>query len=242
MTYNLVAVDVEDWFHILDIDAAPDLAEWGRLESRVERNVRTILDEFEAAGAKGTFFYIGWVAERFPELIRETQRRGHEIACHGYAHQLVRSQSQAEFAADIRKAKRILEDLTGAPVCGYRAPGFSITAATPWAFDEIAAAGFEYDSSVFPGAHGHGGLRNAPLAPHWLTTAHGNIFEFPSSVVPILGQQIAFFGGGYLRLFPYWLVEAMARLIIGPGRPVIYYLHPREVDPGHPRLPMSPVR
>jgi polysaccharide deacetylase family protein (PEP-CTERM system associated) len=239
---NLVTIDVEDWYHILDIEGAPDVEGWARLEGRVEANLRRILDEFDAAGAHGTFFFLGWIGERFPGLVRETRDRGHEVACHGHVHQLVHSQTRAAFAADIRRAKATLEAAAGVAVNGYRAPGFSITRDTPWAFDEIAAAGFVYDSSVFPGTHGHGGLRAAPPDPHRLQTAHGELFEFPQSVVPVLSRPIAFFGGGYLRLFPYPLIAAMAGRVRAAGRPVVYYLHPREIDPAHPRLPMSRLR
>jgi polysaccharide deacetylase family protein (PEP-CTERM system associated) len=140
------------------------------------------------------------------------------------------------------RAKRILEDITGRAVEGYRAPGFSITTATPWAFDELSAAGFRYDSSVFPAARGHGGIENAELRPHFINTKTGPMVEFPISVAPIMSRRLCFFGGGYLRLFPYPLIHRMTRVVNGDGRPVIYYVHPREIDPSHPRLPMGLVR
>lgn len=239
---NILSVDVEDWFHILELESTPDVSRWSSLESRVERNFHVLLDTFGQADVKVTCFFLGWVAERFPHLVREAANRGHEVASHGQAHQLIYTQTRAEFAADIRRAKHVLEDITGQYVEGYRAPGFSITTATPWAFEELSAAGFRYDSSVFPAARGHGGIENAELRPHLVKTETGRLIEFPISVAPILSRRMCFFGGGYLRLFPYPLIHRMTRAVNDDGRPVIYYVHPREVDPSHPRLPMGLVR
>ena len=239
---NILTVDVEDWFHILEVVGTPDLAAWDQLESRVERSFPRLLDLFAEAGVRVTCFFLGWVAERHPALVRRALAEGHEVACHGYAHQLVYTQTPAEFAADLERAKAILEDACGEEVLGYRAPGFSITPATPWAFEEIKAAGFRYDSSVFPGPRGHGGLPGAPLAPYAIETSRGPLQELPVSVVGIGPRRLCFFGGGYLRLTPYPLIRAMSRLVNLRGRPVIYYVHPREVDRGHPRLPMGRLR
>ena len=189
-----------------------------------------------------TCFFLGWVAERRPELVREAASRGHEIASHGHLHQLIYTQSREQFGADLRKSKAVIEDISGTEVRGYRAPGFSIVHDTPWALDEVAAAGFGYDSSIFPATRGHGGLTGAHTKPHVLATEGGPLLEFPISVVPVMGRRICFFGGGYLRLFPYPLIRRMAQRVNRAGLPVIYYLHPREIDPGQPRLPMSRSR
>ena len=199
---NILSIDVEDWFHILEVDSIPDLAEWDRQEERVKSNFTRLLDIVESAGVRATCFFLGYIAEKNPELVTETARRGHEIASHGYSHQLVYTQTPTAFYDDIRKTKDILEDTINAEIRGYRAPGFSITQDTVWAFSELARAGYRYDSSVFPASRAHGGLKNAPLAPHIVETSHGDLVEFPISVVQILNKRICFFGGGYLRFFP----------------------------------------
>jgi polysaccharide deacetylase family protein (PEP-CTERM system associated) len=239
---NVMSVDVEDWFHILELDTTPDISAWNDQESRVCANTRTLLDLFDAAGAKVTCFFLGWTAERFPGLVREVRARGHEIACHGYAHQLVYTQTPQQFFEDITRAKAIIESIAGEAVLGYRAPGFSIVAETPWAFDQIARAGYRYDSSVFPSVRGHGGINSARMDPHKIATKHGPLWEFPVSVAEVMGRRVCFFGGGYLRLFPYFLIRYMARKVNQSGRPVTYYVHPREIDPIHPRIRMAAVR
>jgi len=239
---NILSIDVEDWFHILEVESAPAAQQWDTLESRVERNFLSLLDEIDDAQASVSCFFLGWVAERYPHLVREASARGHEVASHGYAHQLVYCQSPAEFSEDIKRSKEILEDILGAPVLGYRAPGFSITRDTSWAFDEIAAAGFKYDSSVFPASRGHGGMEGGELAPYWMETNAGPLLEIPVSVIPVLGQRICAFGGGYLRLAPYAVIDRLSRAVNKSGRPVIYYLHPREIDPDHPRIDMGMLR
>ena len=239
---NILSIDVEEWFHILELDTSPDIDEWQNLESRVERSFLSLLDELDEADSRATCFFLGWVAERYPGLVRAAAERGHEIASHGYSHQLVYTQSRQEFATDIRRGKAILEDIAGVEVAGYRAPGFSITLETPWAYDEIAAAGFRYDSSVFPANRGHGGIRDGNMSPYWIDTASGPLLEMPVTVVPLLGQRVCVFGGGYLRLAPYRVIDWLSRTVNKAGRPVIYYLHPREVDPDHPRIRMGLVR
>ena len=235
---NILSVDVEEWFHILDIEGLPDTDAWAKLEPRVDTNFRRMLDTFDTHGVRVTAFFLGWVAERYPDLVRETARRGHEISSHGQNHQLIYGQTPQEFAADIRRSRSLLQDLSGQPVNGYRAPGFSIVPSTAWAFDEIRGAGFTYDSSIFPAARGHGGLAKAISTPHVIQTANGHLLEFPIPIIPVMGRRVCFFGGGYLRLFPYVLIKRMAARVNAAGQPVVYYVHPREIDPSHPRLPM----
>lgn len=242
MQKSVFSVDVEEWFHILDVPSTPALAEWAAQPSRVEASFRSMLDVFAEKKVHTTLFFLAWVVERYPHLVREAVAGEHEIASHGYAHELVYRQDQATFSADITKAKNIIEQAAGVAVRGYRAPGFSVTSETPWFFDAVAEAGYTYDSSVFPGERGHGGLPGALAVPHLVPTAHGNLVEFPISLSSMLGKPMYFFGGGYLRFFPYSLMLSKAKSVLKEERPVVFYLHPREVDPEHPRLPMSAKR
>ena len=241
MQTSIFSVDVEDWFHILDVPSAPPISEWASLPSRVEMNFTRLLDLFDEKNVSVTCFFLGWVGEKFPHLVKEAASRGHEVASHGYGHRLVFEQTRQEFAADVRRARVLLEDIVGAPVRGYRAPGFSTTEQTPWFFDVLAEAGHEYDSSVFPAPRGHGGLRGGRREPHHLG-ADDKLTEVPITVADLMGKPMCFFGGGYLRLFPYWLIRRMSKRVLAEGRPVVFYVHPREIDPSHPRLPMSRKR
>jgi len=237
----LFTVDVEDWFHIPGSPKGQNVAEWKSLPSYVSKNFRIMLEIFAAKKVRVTCFFLGWVAEHFPELVQEAWNQGHEIACHGYSHDLVYEMTPEEFLDDIRKAKLIIENITGSPVLGYRAPCFSITKDTPWFFDKLLQAGYQFDSSVFPGAHRFGGLKTSNWDPSEIDTASGRIAEFPITVARAVGRPMCFFGGGYLRLFPYPLIKKMGMQVLQEGRPVIFYAHPREIDPSHPRLPMNPM-
>jgi polysaccharide deacetylase family protein (PEP-CTERM system associated) len=239
---SIFSVDVEDWFHILDVASAPPLPVWHALPSRVEHNFFRLLDLFSAHRARVTCFFLGWVGERFPHLVREAAARGHEIASHGYAHRLVYQMSRDQFIEDASHSRRLLEDIAGCPIAGYRSAGFSVTAETHWFFDALAEAGYVYDSSVFPAPRGHGGLLHGRREPHRLVSGGSSILEFPITIADFAGKPMCFFGGGYLRLFPYALIRRMARQVLAEGRPVIFYIHPREIDPDHPRLPMSVPR
>lgn len=238
-TQDVFTIDVEDWFHILEVRGAPDIAAWDSLPTRLEANFRTLLDLLAGCNVKATCFALGWVARRFPRLLREAADQGHDIASHGYGHQVVRGLSRAQFREDIRTAKSVIEDATGRPAHGYRAPGFSITRDTPWAFEEIIEAGYIFDSSVFPARHGHGGIAEAPRHPHIIQCSAGRLIEFPVTIRNTLFGPRCYFGGGYLRLSPLWVVLAMAKRVRSDQRGVIWYIHPREIDPGHPRLQMS---
>ena len=239
---NILSVDVEDWFHILELGSTPKTNEWQNLESRVERNFYFLLDLFDHTNAKATFFFLGWIAEHYPDLVKEAYLRGHEVASHGYSHRLIYSQSIEEFEIDVRKSKYILENIIGQPILGYRAPGFSIIKETKWAFRILAKVGYRYDSSIFPATRGHGGIIGENVFPHEIKTENGRIKEFPITVASVLKKKICFFGGGYLRIFPYVIIRHFAKVVNKEGRPVIYYLHPREIDPQHPRLQMGWVR
>ncbi|HEV2424408.1 MAG TPA: XrtA system polysaccharide deacetylase [Terriglobia bacterium] len=239
---SVFSVDVEDWFHILDLKSAPAVAEWAALPSRVEKNFMKLLDLFSEAGSTVTCFFLGWVGERFPHLVREAHRRGHEIASHGYAHRLVFELKREEFFEDALVSRKILEDLTGEPVIGYRAAGFSITEDTGWFAEKLIEAGYLYDSSVFPAARQHGGMKGGCHAPCFIGEPSKDLLEFPMTVGSLLGLRFCFCGGGYLRLFPLAFIRRMANRVLAEGRPVIFYVHPREIDPVHPRLSMPFVR
>lgn len=241
MQTSIFSVDVEDWFHILDLPSTPPISEWAGLPSHVEKNFTRLLDIFSECKVQVTCFFLGWIGEHYPQLVKEAAARGHEVASHGYGHQLVFKQSRDQFYEDVRHARLLLEDIAGAPVSGYRAPGFSTTEETPWFFDTLTDAGYQYDSSVFPATRAHGGLRESRREPHRLGSGDG-IVELPISVADMMGKPICFFGGGYLRLFPYWLIRKKAHEVLAEGRPVVFYIHPREIDPAQPRLPMSRKR
>lgn len=236
----IFSVDVEDWFHLLDVPAAPDISSWASLPSRVEENFLRLLDLFSEQDCRVTCFFLAWIAERFPHLVREAVARGHEIASHGYSHQLAYTMTPRAFRADITRSRMLLEDISGNPVLGYRAPGFSSTGQIPWFFSEVAAAGYLYDSSVFPAQRGHGGNPNSDLGPYMLEEEM--LIELPASIAEVGPTRMCFFGGGYLRLFPYKIIQRMGKQVIDDGRPLIFYIHPREIDPEHPRIPMSAIR
>ena len=235
----IFSVDVEDWFHILDLPHNPDISEWDRLPSLVEKNLITLLDLFDSKGVKVTCFFLGWVAEKFPRLVKEASSRGHEIASHGYTHQLLFEMTPQAFFEDALKSKHMLEDIIGQPIYGYRASGFSVTEKTPFFFEELTRAGYRYSSSIWPGIRGHGGMQTNQFAPHYIRDNSSSIIEFPISLEKIFGLPICFFGGGYLRLFPFSLIQMMSHKVLKDNRPVIFYVHPREIDPNHPRLSMN---
>lgn len=235
-------IDVEDWFHILDTDAAPEISRWHTLEARVDRNLETLLELLDETGVRATMFWLGWLAERHPELVRRCHDAGHEIASHGYGHVLAFRVGEAAFFQDIDRAKKLIEDVAGAPITGFRAPGFGITNETSWAFDAIKRAGYQYDSSVFPLPRGHGGMAGATLGPHWIETKHGALAELPMSAVEVLGRRLNLFGGGYLRLAPRPFIRWGIARLERSEQPLVVYIHPREIDPEQPRLPLPWLR
>ena len=200
---SIFSIDVEDWFNLSGTGFEPPPSEWDRLESRIERNLHTLLELLAAAGGTATCFVVGYFAKRFPHLIREAAAAGHEIASHSYFHRLVYEMSADEFYQDVLATRKLLEDVSGQAVRGFRAPAFSVTRQTPWFFEKLVEAGYRYNSSVFPAPHQTGGLATDRLAPHRLETPAGALTEFPITAVRVLGRPMCFFGGGYLRLFPY---------------------------------------
>jgi polysaccharide deacetylase family protein (PEP-CTERM system associated) len=239
---NGLSVDVEDWFHVGAFEDVIARESWAGLADRVERNLNAILDLFDEAGVKATFFTLGWVAQRHGALLREVARRGHEVASHGWDHQRVFKLGRAAFAADIERARQAIEDQTGVRVTGYRAPSFSIDRRTPWAFTELAERGYLYSSSVAPIAHDHYGWPEAPRFA-FRPLPSSPLIEIPVTTALFAGKRLAAGGGGFFRVLPYafsrWAIRQVNRR---EGRPAIFYFHPWEIDPEQPRVTQAPLR
>ena len=241
MIRNALTVDVEDYFHVSAFADSISRSDWSKHTLRVELNTQRLLDLFDEHRVRATFFVLGWVAERVTGLVREIASRGHEVACHGYSHQLVYEQSEAVFREETLRSKMLLEDVIQSPVRGYRAASYSITKRSLWALDILAEAGFEYDSSIFPVHHDRYGIPDAPKYPYRLTTPHErSLIEFPLSTASFLGYRLPMAGGGYFRLYPYPLTRAGLRQINSRAhKPFIFYLHPWEIDADQPRIQAS---
>lgn len=231
---NLLTIDVEDWFHTSALESYISREQWDAQESRIERNLIQLLDVLHQREIKATFFILGWVAARYPQLVKDIAAAGHEIASHGWRHQLIYHLDPTTFQDYTRRAKQLLEDITGQEVLGYRATSFSVVKKTLWALDIIKEAGFRYDSSIFPIRH-HDlyGMADVPRFPF----RHDNgLLEIPPSTVTVGGKNIPFGGGGYFRLYPYPLTKAMIKAVNRQGYPAVIYLHPWELDPECPKL------
>lgn len=236
---NAMTVDVEEYFHVTAVQEVLPPSRWPSLESRVEASMARVLDLLAARGVRATCFILGWVAQRHPALVRRIVDAGHEVASHGFAHQLVYQQSPAEFRDDVSRAKALLEDLGGEPVRGYRAPTFSITRRSLWALDVLAEVGYTYDASIFPVRHDRYGIAGAPRHVHVRDAGSRRIAEWPGSTVRVGGVNLAFAGGGYFRLLPYPVVRwALRRLNQAERQPAIFYVHPWEFDERQPRQPL----
>ncbi|MBU1479799.1 MAG: DUF3473 domain-containing protein [Gammaproteobacteria bacterium] len=231
---NALTVDVEDYFHVAAFEKQITPADWQDMTPRVDRNTRVLLDQFDRNNAKATFFFLGWVAERFPDLVKEVQRRGHEVASHGFSHTRVHQQTPVEFRDDVVKAKDILEQLIGEPVIGYRAPSFSINKQSEWAFEILKDIGHVYSSSTYPIKHDLYGVPDWPQQPYMRPEG---IWEIPMPTLTMFGRQLPIAGGGYFRLMPYWLSSKLISKFIQEDRmPYMFYFHPWEVDPDQPRV------
>lgn len=235
---NALTVDVEDYFHVSALAPSIDRGSWGSRESRVVGNTHRLLDLFGQFGVHGTFFVLGWVAERHPQLVTDIAEAGHEVACHGFSHRLVYEQSPDEFREETQRSKKLLEDAIGGPVLGYRAASYSIVRRSLWALDILAEAGFAYDSSIFPVSHDRYGIPDAERTPHRMATPQGrSIVEWPLAAASVLGLRLPVAGGGYFRLLPYALSRwGLASINRRDRRPFIFYLHPWEIDPAQPRV------
>jgi len=239
---NALSFDIEDYFQVSAFNGAVDRADWEHLERRVDFNTRRLLDLLAEHDTRATFYVLGWVAEREPALVRAIDAAGHEVACHGYSHKLIYTQSREEFAEETHRARAVLEDVVQKPVTSYRAASYSITDASLWALDTLHAQGFETDSSIFPIRHDRYGLRGGPLDPHYLDLpGGGRLLEFPLTTVSVAGLRLPASGGGYFRLYPYRLTRELARRVNAENRPLMFYLHPWELDPDQPRITVSAV-
>jgi polysaccharide deacetylase family protein (PEP-CTERM system associated) len=237
---NAMSVDVEDYYHVSAFDRVVPKNEWSRLESRVVANTERLLETFDRVGVKATFFVLGCVAERCPDLVRRIADARHEVASHGYHHQLVYTLPPRLFRDDVRAAKTLLEDLSGQRVRGYRAPSYSITKTSLWALEILVEEGYDYDTSIFPIRHDRYGIADAPRHLHLRQCPAGTIIEVPGSTVQFAGVNIPIGGGGYFRLFPYEFTRwGIDRVNTVERKPVMFYLHPWEVDPEQPRFQVS---
>lgn len=234
---NALTIDVEDYFQVAALAEAVDRDDWSSMEYRVEANTDRLLALFDEHQTKATFFTLGWIAERSPALIRRIRDAGHEIASHGYSHQLIYTQTPEVFREETRKSKTVLEDTTGNAVTGYRAASYSITSKSRWALDILYEEGFTWDSSIFPVHHDRYGMPGTPHEPYLLQTPNGGtLTEFPLSTCPIGQYRLPIAGGGYFRLFPYGFSRWGLGKINKAGQPFIFYLHPWEIDTEQPRL------
>ena len=234
---NALTIDVEDYFQVSALEPSIPRSTWDACEYRAERNTDRLLAIFERNRVKGTFFVLGWIAERSPSLVRRIADAGHEIACHGYSHRRVYTQSAAEFRRETASTKTLLEDVSGRAVLGYRAASFSIVRRSLWALDVLVELGFRYDSSIFPIRHDLYGMPGAATAPSIVgAPSGGTLAEFPMATASWFGQNVPVAGGGYFRILPYWLTRAGLRQINAQGRPFTFYLHPWEIDPGQPKV------
>jgi polysaccharide deacetylase family protein (PEP-CTERM system associated) len=234
---NALTIDVEEWFHVSLFREKIRREEWDDLKSTVVGNTCRVLNILAEKRVKATFFILGWVAERYPEIVVAIQEQGHEIGSHTYSHQIIYEQSRQEFAADVQRSIAILEDLTGERVDSFRAPSYSITRSSLWAWEALADLGFKYDSSVFPVKHDLYGIPDAPRFPFYIDLQERPpLIEFPLSTIRIGDKNIPMAGGGYLRLYPFWFIRSSIKRINREGRSAIIYLHPWELDPDLPRI------
>jgi len=232
---NVMTVDVEDYFQVSALEPYIGRDQWAKIECRLPQVMERILQMFADANVRSTFFCLGWVAENFPELVRRIAEQGHEIASHGYSHIRVYDQSEQEFREDISKTKKLLEDIIGGPVNGYRAASYSIDQRTPWAFDALWDSGYRYSSSIYPIRHDHYGMREAPRFA--FRPGQSALAEIPVTTVEVSGMRLPCGGGGYFRLLPYaWSRWCIQRVNTNDCRPAMFYFHPWELDPGQPRI------
>ena len=239
---NGLSVDVEDWFQVGAFEGVIDRSNWDGLADRVDRNCSAILEMFAKADVKATFFALGWVAQRHGPLMRRIVEAGHELASHGWDHQRVFRMDRAAFAADLERSRKVLEDASGMPVTGYRAPSFSIDSRTPWAYMVLAEQGYAYSSSVAPITHDHYGWREAPRFA-FKPLPWSNLIEIPVTTAHFAGRRLAAGGGGFFRVLPYGFSRwAIRQVNTRDRRPAVFYFHPWEIDPDQPRVTGASLR
>ena len=240
MIINGLSVDIEDWFQVGAFEQVIDRADWPNLDCRVEANCDAVLALFAEAGVKGTFFTLGWIAERYPALIKRIVAGGHELASHGYDHARVFNLTADQFAADLTHSRAILEDLGGTAITGYRAPSFSVDPRTPWAHPILAEQGYAYSSSVAPVVHDHYGWPSSPRHA-WRPLPDSALIEWPVTTARFAGRALAA-GGGFMRVLPYGITRWAIEQTNAAGHPAILYFHPWEIDPGQPRVAGASLR
>lgn len=234
---NALTIDLEDYYHVTAFRDHVSAEDWKSRESRLQATTEQVLQLLSAGGCRATFFVLGWVAEHYPQVVSRVAHCGHEIACHSYQHRLLYEMSPREFREDTYRAKSLLEEVSGCPVRGYRAPSFSLTRQSFWALEILAELGFTYDSSIFPVRHVNYGFPEAPRFPFRVRTPHGEILEFPLPTLELAGRRSPFGGGAYLRLLPGWYTRWGIRLLNDQElQPVCVYLHPWELDPAQPKI------
>lgn len=231
---NALTIDFEDWYQGLEIPHT----EWSGFEERIVPAGRRLLELFAAANVRATFFVLGYVAERHPQLIRAIADAGHEIGTHGYSHSFIYQQTPQLFREELGRSIRVLEDITGHPVAGHRAPFFSITRDSLWALDVMSELGIRYDSSIFPVLNYRYGIADAPRWPYPIRAAKNDVMEFPISTLRLFGRNLPIAGGAYFRIYPYAFTRRALRAINRQEKPFVFYLHPWELDPEHPRIPL----
>jgi polysaccharide deacetylase family protein (PEP-CTERM system associated) len=232
---NAMTIDVEDYFQVSAFDSHIRRSDWPSIPCRVERNIDCILSILNSAQCKATFFTLGWIAERYPQVVKRIAENGHEVASHGYAHLRASDQGPDDFKSDVTRSKALIEDLSGKPVLGYRAPSFSIGARNLWALDTLRKAGYQYSSSIYPIQHDHYGMPDAPRFAFYPEGADG-LLEIPITTVRVMNKNFPAGGGGYFRFFPYQLSRWFLRQVNTVDKqPGIFYFHPWELDPGQPR-------
>jgi polysaccharide deacetylase family protein (PEP-CTERM system associated) len=236
---NALTFDIEDYYHVSAFQSSVPMADWERYESRVERNTYKLLDILSASGVRATFFVLGWVADHYPEIVKAIHEGGHEVASHGYAHEMVTQLTPFRFRNDIRRGKDLLESLIGCRVLGYRAPSFSIMQKTMWALPILVEEGFAYDASIFPVRHDRYGVPNANRFCHRLVTEAGPLWEIPPSTFELGRMRLPIAGGGYFRICPYPILRQLLKQVERQGVPLVMYLHPWELDPEQPRIQAS---
>jgi polysaccharide deacetylase family protein (PEP-CTERM system associated) len=230
---NILTFDIEEWFHLLDNDSTKTEAQWSNYESRIHKNMETIYNIIESSNSKASFFVVGWIAEKYPEVVREINRRGYEIGSHTHLHQLVYEQDRNTFYKDVDRSIKTIEDCIGSKVSMFRAPGFSITEENKWAFEVLHELGIEIDCSVFPASRSHGGLSSFGAPKPSVINYNGvEIKELPINYTSILSKPVIFSGGGYFRLFPYPLIKKWTQ----SSDYVMTYFHPRDFDAGQPLI------
>lgn len=241
MVRHYFTVDVEEYFQVSAFEPFVSRAEWDRFESRVEPCVDYLLDALEGHGATATFFVLGWLGERHPDLVRRMVDGGHEVASHGWDHRRVTDQTQEEFRDSVKRSKASLENLSGTRITGFRAPSYSIVRGSEWALDILLEEGYEYDSSLFPVSRNGYGYRGGDRVPYWIARTEGQLLEIPPATLRRWWMNIPAAGGAYFRLFPYWLIHAAIAQAGVNETPATFYIHPWELDPNQPRLRVPPL-